>query len=164
MSADSPTDEQPAELPPYRAVLVVDTKDFGSNSDVTQAALADAIPTILTLAFERARLGHVWRGALFPHNTGDGFGIGFDTRYLPAVVSRFFDTLQEVLSEHDVQARRHRRGGSLRMRASLNIGPVRELGADSERYFPRCHSGFPFRGNAAQWVTTAVSPSRGARR
>lgn len=132
MPADIPAEEESSELPPYRAVLVVDTKDLGSNPDVTQAAMADAIPGILTLAFERAGLGHVWQDALFPHNTGDGFGIGFDTRYLPAVVSRFFDTLQDVLAEHDMRARKHRRGGSLRMRASLNIGPVRELGADSE--------------------------------
>jgi hypothetical protein len=125
-SEDGLVDDDPAELPPYRAVLVVDTKDFGRNDDVTQTLLADAIHDVLTLAFERAGLAHVWRDALFPHNTGDGYGIGFDTRHLPAVVTRFFDTLQDVLAERDVRLRAHGRSTSLRMRASLNIGPVRE--------------------------------------
>jgi hypothetical protein len=114
------------ELPPYRGVLVVDTKEFGSNSDAGQALLADAVPDVVALAFERAKLAHVWQDALFPHNTGDGFGIGFDTRHLPAVVTRFFDTLQDVLAERDVRLRAHSRRMRLRMRASLNVGPVQE--------------------------------------
>ncbi|GAB1510814.1 hypothetical protein [Actinophytocola sp. KF-1] len=113
------------ELPPYRAVLVVDAKGFGGNDDVGQSVLADAIPDVLALAFERAGLAHVWREALFPHNTGDGMGVGFGTRYLPAVVSRLFDALQDVLAERDVRLRAHGRGLRLRMRASLNVGPVR---------------------------------------
>lgn len=115
-----------AELPPYRAVLVVDTKQFGSNSDAAQEILAAAIPDVVALAFERAGLAHVFAGALFPHNTGDGFGIGFDTRYLPAVVTRLFDELEKVLAERDVRLRTHGRGLRLRMRASLNVGPVRD--------------------------------------
>src|SRR5690242_21754306 len=79
------------ELPPYRAVLVVDTKEFGAHSDREQAVLADAVPDVLALAFGRAGLAHVWHEALFPHGTGDGFGLGFDTRHLPGVVMRFFD-------------------------------------------------------------------------
>lgn len=119
-------DQEIAELPPYRAVLVVDAKGFGGNSDAGQELLADAIPNVVELAFERSRLGHVWRDALFPHLTGDGLGIGFETRYLPAVVSRFFDTLQQVLAERDVRLRAHGRQLRLRMRASLNVGPVGE--------------------------------------
>jgi hypothetical protein len=115
-----------AELPPYRAVLVVDTKEFGSNSDAGQAVLAEAIPEVVALAFERAGLAHVWEGALFPHNTGDGFGIGFETRYLPVVVTRFFDELEKVLAERDGRLRSYGRRTRLRMRASLNVGPVRE--------------------------------------
>ena len=123
---DDPADRAPVELPPYRAVLVVDAKGFGGNTDVGQSLLADAIPDVLTLAFERAGLAHVWRDALFPHNTGDGVGVGFDTRHLPAVVSRLFDALQDVLAERDGRLRAHGRGLRLRMRASLNVGPVRE--------------------------------------
>lgn len=130
--SDNSVDEsrEPVELPPYRAVLVVDAKGFGSNSDVGQAVLADAIPDVLSLAFERAGLADVWRDALFPHNTGDGIGVGFDTRHLPAVVSRLFDALQEVLAERDRRLRAYGRGVRLRMRASLNVGPVREPDPD----------------------------------
>ncbi|MBB5802799.1 hypothetical protein F4560_002567 [Saccharothrix ecbatanensis] len=116
----------PVELPPYRAVLVVDTKEFGSNSDPGQAHLVEIVSDVLARAFERAGLGHVWREALFPHNTGDGVGIGFDTRHLPAVVSGFFDALQDELAERDARLRARDRALRLRMRASLNVGPVRE--------------------------------------
>ncbi|WNV85845.1 hypothetical protein [Umezawaea sp. Da 62-37] len=118
-------DDGPVELPPYRAVLIVDTKDFGSNSSVVQAAMADTIYDVLSRAFERAGLSHVLEGALFPHNTGDGYGLGFDTRHLPAVVTRFFDALQDELADRDKRMRAAGRPGSLRMRASLNVGPVR---------------------------------------
>ncbi|MEV4052411.1 hypothetical protein AB0J55_14610 [Amycolatopsis sp. NPDC049688] len=118
-----------AELPPYRALLVVDTKGFGSNPDTTQAAVSAAIPDVLAQAFERAGLREVWDTALFPHGTGDGYGLGFDPRFLPAVVSRFFDELQDVLAERDARLRAAARSVRLRMRASLNVGPVLEPAA-----------------------------------
>lgn len=122
--------DSPVELPPYRAVLVVDTKEFGGNPDVGQHALADAVEPTVQLAFERAGLGDVLRDALFPHNTGDGFGIGFDTKHLPAVIDRLFDTLQDVLAEQDVRFRAGSRRVRMRMRASLNVGPVRQENPD----------------------------------
>lgn len=123
-------EDQVAELPPYRAVLVVDTKEFGSNTDSGQNFLVEEIREVLALAFKRAGLEDVFRGALFPHNTGDGFGMGMDTRYLPAVVTYFFDTLQDVLAERDVWLRARDRGLRLRMRASLTVGPVQEPDPD----------------------------------
>ena len=127
MSSDTPR-----ELPPYRAVLVVDTKGFGSNNDVVQASIADTIYNVVARAFERAGLAHVLEGALFPHNTGDGFGMGFETRYLPAVVSLFFDALQTELAEQDARMRSLPGRASLRMRASLNVGPVRDVDPDGK--------------------------------
>ncbi|WP_410611661.1 hypothetical protein [Amycolatopsis sp. lyj-109] len=115
-----------AELPPYRALLVVDTKGFGSNPDATQAMLSAAIPDVLSQAFTRAGLREVWETALFPHGTGDGYGLGFDPRFLPAVVTRFFDELQAVLAERDARLRSVARSVRLRMRASLNVGPILE--------------------------------------
>ncbi|MEU4520491.1 hypothetical protein AB0F52_17560 [Amycolatopsis sp. NPDC024027] len=115
-----------AELPPYRALLVVDTKGFGSNSAATQAMVSAAIPDVLSQAFTRAGLREVWETALFPHGTGDGYGLGFDPRFLPAVVTRFFDELQAVLAERDTRLRAATRSVRLRMRASLNVGPILE--------------------------------------
>jgi hypothetical protein len=119
-------DEVLADLPPYRALLVVDTKEFGSNPDATQAVLSAAVPDVLSQAFERAGLSAVWDSALFPHGTGDGFGIGFDPRFLPAVVTRLFDELQVVLAERDTRLRATGRSVRMRMRASLNVGPILE--------------------------------------
>ncbi|WP_410586656.1 hypothetical protein [Amycolatopsis sp. lyj-23] len=106
----------------------MDTKEFGGQSDRGQATLAEAIPDVLALAFDRAGLGHVWREALFPHGTGDGFGLGFGTSHLPAVVMRFFDALQDVLAERDARLPATAGRVRLRMRASLNVGPVLEPG------------------------------------
>ncbi|MET9000762.1 hypothetical protein [Amycolatopsis sp. NPDC004169] len=114
------------ELPPYRALLVVDTKGFGGNPAATQAMLSAAIPDVLSQAFARAGLREVWETALFPHGTGDGYGLGFDPRFLPAVVSRFFDELEAVLAERDARLRSAARSVRLRMRASLNVGPILE--------------------------------------
>ncbi|WP_370967921.1 hypothetical protein [Amycolatopsis sp. cg9] len=119
------------ELPPYRALLVVDTKGFGSNSDADQGVLAAMIPDVLGQAFERAGLGEVWKTALFPHGTGDGYGVGFEPRFLPAVVSKFFDALESVLAERDVRLRATSRYLRMRMRASLNVGPIREADGES---------------------------------
>jgi hypothetical protein len=118
-------DDGLSELPPYRALLVVDAKSFGSNSDAAQNELAALIPDALAQAFERAGLKEVWDNALFPHGTGDGFGIGFDPRFLPAVVSKVFDQLEAVLAERDARLRANSRHVRLRMRASLNVGPMR---------------------------------------
>ncbi|WP_439383115.1 hypothetical protein [Amycolatopsis lexingtonensis] len=124
MSADD-------ELPPYRALLVVDTKGFGSNSDADQGVLAAMIPDVLGQAFERAGLEALWKTALFPHGTGDGYGVGFEPRFLPAVVSKFFDALENVLAERDVRLRATSRYLRMRMRASLNVGPIREADGES---------------------------------
>jgi len=121
------------ELPAYRAVLAVDTQAFGKNSDPGQALLSGDILEVLATAFTRAGLDHVWRNALFPHTTGDGVGIGFDPRDLPAVVTRFFDALQDVLADRDLRRRTRDRHARLRMRAGLHVGPV--LATD-----PRCGS------------------------
>lgn len=115
-----------AELPPYRAMLVVDTRGFGSNPETAQATMSAAIPDVLSQAFARAGLREIWETALFPHGTGDGYGLGFDPRFLPAVVTRFFDELQEVLAERDARLRSAARSIRLRMRASLNVGPILE--------------------------------------
>lgn len=123
---DGAWDEDSNSLPPYCAVLVVDTEGFGSNSDGAQELLGKKIPEVLAAAFERARLSHVWQARLFQQDTGDGMGIGFDPTHLPAVVTRFFDALQDVLAEVDIQLRAHSRRVRLRMRASLHVGPVRE--------------------------------------
>jgi hypothetical protein len=119
-------DDVLAELPPYRALLVVDTRGFGSNPDATQAMMSAAIPDVLSQAFARAGLRELWENALFPHGTGDGYGLGFDPRFLPAVVTRFFDELQAVLAERDARLRPASRSVRLRMRASLNVGPILE--------------------------------------
>jgi hypothetical protein len=118
------------KLPPYRGVVVVDTENFGGHADSAQHVLAEHIPGLVARAFDRAGLREVWQNALFPDNTGDGYGIGFDSAYLPAVVTRFFESLQQVLAEQDELLRRQSRYTPLRMRASVNVGPVHDPNPD----------------------------------
>ncbi|RLK61714.1 hypothetical protein [Actinokineospora cianjurensis] len=116
------------ELPPYLGVLVVDAERYGSNSDPGQQKLAEAIPEVVRVAFADSGLEHVWDGRLFPQDTGDGLGLGFDSRHLPAVTESVFGALQEALVARDVWMRKVHRGLRLRLRAALHVGPVRPLG------------------------------------
>ncbi|GAA2966855.1 hypothetical protein [Actinokineospora diospyrosa] len=116
------------ELPPYLGVLVVDAERYGSNTDPGQQKLAEAIPEVLEAAFHESGLAHVWEGKLFPQDTGDGMGLAFDTRHLPAVVEGFFGALQEVLVARDAYMRRYNRALRLRLRAALHVGPVLRVG------------------------------------
>ncbi|MBM7776182.1 hypothetical protein JOD54_006386 [Actinokineospora baliensis] len=116
------------ELPPYLGVLVVDAERYGSNTDPGQQKLAEAIPEVLEGAFNGSGLAHVWEGRLFPQDTGDGMGLAFDTRYLPAVLEGFFGALQEVLVARDAYMRRFNRALRLRLRAAVHVGPIRPTG------------------------------------
>lgn len=116
--------DTPDELPPYRAVLVVDAEGFGGNNDRDQALLADTIDDVTATACERAELDHLWREPLFTYSTGDGCCLGFDPRHLPAVLTRLLDALQGALAERDARLRARGRQLRLRMRAALHVGPV----------------------------------------
>lgn len=118
--------QAPLELPPYRAVLVVDTMRFGSGDDPTQYAMADTMMEIISRAFERAGLAEVWDEAVHSYGTGDGMAMGFDTKYLPFVIGTFFDALQDELADRDRRFRAHHRNRRMRMRAALHVGPVRK--------------------------------------
>ncbi|GAA3038977.1 hypothetical protein [Actinokineospora globicatena] len=116
------------ELPPYLGVLVVDAERYGSNTDPGQQKLAEAIPEVLAVAFAESGLEQVWEQRLFPQDTGDGLGLGFDPRYLPVVAEQVLGALQEALVARDVWMRKVHRGLRLRLRAALHVGPIRHPG------------------------------------
>lgn len=53
-------------LPPYRAVLAVDTEKFSRSSARNQQLIGQKIPEVLEKASTRADMLHVWRDARFP--------------------------------------------------------------------------------------------------
>ncbi|WP_367133052.1 hypothetical protein [Saccharothrix sp. HUAS TT1] len=116
-----------AELPPYRALLVVDVKDFSGLKSRHHAELTDAIPGILRGAFERCGEVEVWRDRRFGESTGDGHAVGFPSAVLPLLLNPFLRSLQDEL---DYRATVGAHPAELRMRASVTVGPITDPNRD----------------------------------
>ncbi|APU16372.1 MULTISPECIES: hypothetical protein [Actinoalloteichus] len=106
----------------YLGVMVIDTHRISAPDDVGQDRLTTLIPEIVSSA---ARRGGVERLLLNPPvgtPSGEGLLFGFDAELLPLAVDRLMDALQGELR---TRARDLRADGiTLRMRASLHLGPV----------------------------------------
>ena len=113
-------------LPPYRALLVVDVKDFSGLPGRHHAEVTDAIPEILRGAFERCGALEVWQDRGFGESTGDGHAVAFPSRVLPLLVGTFLWSLQNEL---DYRAQVGAHAAPLRMRASVTVGPITEPNA-----------------------------------
>ncbi len=116
-----------SELPPYRALLVVDIKDFSGVPGVHQAEVTDLVPVVLRSAFERCGLTEVWSGKRFIISTGDGCALGFPSAVLPLLLNPFLQALQDEL---DYRAQVHADPVPLRMRVSINVGAVTDSGRE----------------------------------
>lgn len=116
-----------SELPPYRALLVVDIKDFSGVPGRHQAAVTDLVPVVLRSAFERCGLTDVWSGKRFIIGTGDGCALGFPSAVLPLLLNPFLQALQDEL---DYRAQVHADPVPLRMRVSVNVGAVTDSGRE----------------------------------
>ncbi len=106
-------------LPPYRAMLVVDLKDFSGVPAAEQGAVGGRIPDLLRDTFQRMGHGYLWTEAKFPDHTGDGYALGLRTKHLPVLVDLFSSTLQQELADLS-----RRTGVPQRMRVSLSAGPL----------------------------------------
>ncbi|MCP2260968.1 hypothetical protein LX15_004688 [Streptoalloteichus tenebrarius] len=118
------------ELPPYRAMLVVDVKDFSGLAGRHHAELTDAIPGILQQAFLRCGLAEMWDEARFPRTTGDGHVLGFRAALLPFLINPFLGALQDELDYRNTVRPLSGQEGPIRMRVSINVGPVTDSGGE----------------------------------
>lgn len=114
-----------AELPPYRALMVVDMKNFSGEKGRDHARITEQIPLILQNTFQRCRLDRVWDSVRFQGTTGDGYFAGLDPRYLPFVLHPFLPALQDELEYQNRVAPGHQ---PLRMRVSVTVGPMTDSG------------------------------------
>jgi CRP-like cAMP-binding protein len=121
-------DHSSQKLPPYRSILAVDTERFTRNPSSRQPDLSAAVQEVLQTAFERCELPEVWERRRFPQSTGDGYLFGSFPETTPFLVHPFLDYLHEVLLEKDDSLRAIDRGLRLRLRVSINIGPVPDSG------------------------------------
>lgn len=107
-------------LPPYRGILAVDTVGYTTNDDAYLRELSTAVPSLL----EKALAGCGFEERLYEQGTGDGYFYVVLTKDLPMLVHPFLGTLQSVLEEYDGPLRALHRGLRLRLRVSINVGPV----------------------------------------
>ncbi|WP_051386396.1 hypothetical protein [Actinokineospora inagensis] len=114
-----------ADLPPYRALLVVDVKGFGGVESRNHAEITERVPLILRAAFQRCGLGDDWDEKRFGFTTGDGYAAGFPSTLLPRLLKPLLQALQDELDYRD---RVRADPVPLRMRVSVNVGPVTDTG------------------------------------
>lgn len=124
------------ELPPYRAVLVVDMENYSGHTAAQQREFTEIIPELLHRAFERAGRADVWEERRFPDSTGDGYAVGFRPESLPLLIGPFLDALQTELAYYDRILRSGDRKSRLRLRAAITVGPLYE--SDSPRLGDGC--------------------------
>ncbi|RCV58152.1 hypothetical protein [Marinitenerispora sediminis] len=113
-------------LPPYQAVLAVDIVKYTRNPDLDQQILSRAVPRILEVAFQRSNLADVWANRRFPQAAGDSYVIGAEPRNLPFLIHPLLGCLQETLEDARSQLAAHDRNLRLRLRASIDVGPLPE--------------------------------------
>jgi hypothetical protein len=116
-----------SELPPYRALLVVDMKDYSGNASRYQTDLTRVIPEIMQAAFDRAGLAGVWSRKTAHGTTGDGYALVLPSELLPHLVNPYLSALQEELEVRN-RTRPYEWNGPIRFRVSINVGPIVDSG------------------------------------
>jgi len=111
------------KLPPYRAVVAVDARDFSSLDSAGMQRVNESIRGLLAQAMSAIGLSSSWEKHYFGQHTGDGYVAGLDPEYLPALVGCFPEALCALLREHPRPD-----GKSFQLRVSLHIGPLPDDG------------------------------------
>ncbi|ASR37182.1 hypothetical protein BAY61_21745 [Prauserella marina] len=117
-----------SELPSYRALMVVDMKNFSGEKGRDHAGVTQQIPLLLRQSFHRCGSFDLWNAARFHGTTGDGYFLGFKTRYLPLLLNPFLVALQDEL---EYQNRISTVEQPMRMRVSLTVGPMTDSGRNT---------------------------------
>ncbi|WP_055407141.1 hypothetical protein [Frankia sp. ACN1ag] len=133
MTSPPAPDPFPADLlPDYRAMLVVDIKDFSGVPGRWHQDLSREVPELLGQTFA----GSGWRdwsaAERFSATTGDGYVLGFEPWALPFLVHPFLENLQRELEFRNRVAPTGAGPADrpLRMRVSLHVGPVTDSGTN----------------------------------
>ena len=127
----SPAASGVAPLPPYRALLIVDVKDFSGRKGRHHAELTAAIPRILAQAFRRCGLDELPDETAFHGTTGDGYFLGFRPAVLPYLITPFLGALQDELDYRGAAGAASGAEQDLRMRVSVNVGPMEDSGTNA---------------------------------
>lgn len=126
-------DHTSRRMPSYRGILAVDTERFTRNPSDRQPGLSVAVVEVLKTALERSGHSELWEHRRFPQGTGDGYVFGALPEMLPFLIHPFLDALHETLLEKDASLRAIDRDLRLRLRVSVNVGPVPDSGDERDR-------------------------------
>lgn len=119
-------------LPPYRGIFAVDAERFSHNPSARLPDLSATIQEVLRIAAETCGMPELWQQRRFPQSTGDGYLFGHYPDLVPYLVHPFLHSLHEALAEEDRRLRATHRELRLRLRVSINVGPVPDSG-DEQR-------------------------------
>jgi hypothetical protein len=115
-------------LPPYRALVAVDTEKYSRNRSSELPNLNMALREVVETSMGRSLLAAEWGRRSFDQSTGDGLVFGVETYSLPFLLHPWLDILHSVLEEADVRLRRRSRDLRMRLRVSIHVGPVPDVG------------------------------------
>lgn len=121
-------DSASRRLPPYRGILAVDTERFSGNPSARKPDLSATVQEVLQVALTRCGLPEIWEQRRFPQGTGDGYVFGVFPEVLPFLLSPFLDAMADTLAETDAHLRSISRDTRLRLRISVNVGPLPDDG------------------------------------
>ncbi|MEU5386457.1 hypothetical protein [Kitasatospora cineracea] len=106
---------------PYRAVLAVDARNFGTLTSREMQQVNTDIQQLLAQALSSSNVSAHWERRNFGQHTGDGYVAGVDPEVLPALVGCFPSALHTELTKRRAE-RPHER--PLQLRVSIHVGPL----------------------------------------
>jgi hypothetical protein len=116
-------DQKWEKLDPYRAVVAVDARDFGSLDSGGMQRVNHDIQQLLAEAMSKIGLSGSWLKRHFGQHTGDGYVAGVEPEDLPPLVGCFPGALRSELHQH-----RRPDGRPLQLRVSVHVGPLPDSG------------------------------------
>lgn len=116
---------EPPLLPPYRAVLVAESRDH-EGSGRTRRPPDETVPEVLRAAFARLGRPELWRELVRQDITADGHTLGLDSRYLPLLVDPYLRGLRAELAQRHRDTYGPARQHPMRLRISLSVEPLPE--------------------------------------
>ncbi|GAA1467166.1 hypothetical protein NE857_13310 [Nocardiopsis exhalans] len=111
-------------LPPYYALLAVDMENFSATRARHQEAIGALIPEVLETALTDSGMKQIWDEKRFARHGGDGYVFGTAPENLPFLISPFLGKLQERLAENHPRLAALDRTLRMRLRVSIDIGPL----------------------------------------
>jgi len=114
--------ETPYDLPPHRALLTLDIRQYTRTRDASQANQRAALDTATAAAFADCGMLTEWLRPYGLQDTGDGFILILRAALLPRLIDPLIGRLDTCLRRYDNARPAHE--PPLHVRAGVHIGPL----------------------------------------